>query len=264
MAEPYKNFQLTLKSRDAFNAQGQFGGVSRFNIQTLDMSSVVAFRVKSFCAENSFYNVTAQATDGGRNLFMSLTYSGNVTGSHTFSITAGNYTISELLAAIVAGFATFSHTVTATFSNPTQLITITFTPSGGDATISLTATGSVSWNRLGFLTTTALGTSFVGSRPYELNFTQFARLLCPTLASGANMVSLPNTGITRNPCIAVLEVGSRNGWEFVWTDIPGEWWQTPNITNISTLDFQLEDDAGFDLILNRAYWSVVLEFRTKL
>jgi hypothetical protein len=262
MTERYNNFLLTLDSRDSINGQGRYGGPAEFDIQTVDLSDVIAFRVKDMVCENSFYNVTSAALDGGRQWNLTLDLVGNVSGAFQIIVPQGNYSIQDLLVQIASLILSATGTiVSATFNPSSQIITLAIT-GGTDATLTLVA--SYGWTRLGFTTTLGPSASLTANIPYELNVTQNIRLECVSLASPKAMASKPNSQptITRAPVIYTLPSATKNGWDTVHWGIPTEWYQMPT-ANLSRLSFRLTDDASRDLILNRSYWSASLEFRVK-
>lgn len=264
----YRTFTLSLNSANGQNGMGLYGGNITFPITGNSISGIVGFRVKQVTIENSIFNVLSQAQDGGRGWYLALDYVGNVSGATTVNILPGAYSILELLNQIATQLQTATGTTfTATYSNPTQTITIART-GGVDATFTLNPTSSSTngWARLGFPTSTGSVASATGTTAYTLVMVQNARVLCQTLADPNSSASFPSgtqgqvNGIMRSQNIVSVPLCTVNSWSTAIMQIPTSEFLSVEV-NAGSLSFRLTDDQGFDLLLTRSFWSIDLEIK---
>jgi hypothetical protein len=263
----FETVVLALNSRDC-SSGSPYGGQCSFTISQQGLNDVVNVRVKQFNCENSFYNV--ESTDGGgKNWDLWIYFFGDVNGSSFFQIPAGCYGITDLLQAIVTGFASYGDTVTATYSTVTQKITITLT-AGVDSTIQIdyaaafVAGKTYALNRLGFLVPAAASTTITADQAYVLLLTDSLLLKSNALSSIRSLVSTqgPPAGIIRDAVIYQVAITS-NSWNAIFNQIPSAWFNLSDVGHLGALDFNLTDDKGYPITLQQKGYSVMLEFQCK-
>lgn len=263
----FETVVLALNSRDC-SSGSPYGGQCSFTISQQGLNDVINVRVKQFNCENSFYNIEATSS-GGKNWDVVFFFSGDVNGSQSFQIPAGCYGISDLLQAIVTGFASFGDTVSATYSPTTQKITITLT-AGTDATIKIdylaaaVANKTYCLNRLGFYTPVAPSTSITADQAYVLLLTDSLLLKSNALSSIRSLVSTstPPAGIIRDAVVYQVAITS-NSWNAIFNQIPSAWFNLSDVGHLGALDFNLTDDRGYPITLQQKGYSVMLEFQCK-
>lgn len=260
--ENYDTVLISCTSSEGMNLPIDLGSYYRLPLQQ-NVNDILSFRVKDVSIPLTFYTIKTG------DLVFGL--QGNVTGSQSIAIPAGNYTDLALATFIQDAWLTLTGTtITVSFAGAALKTVVTRT-AGADATIAITATelalagmGPI----LGFYSAIPAATTLTASNTFHITGPNKLIVQSQALNTGRNMNSINLSGTIKagtinlsNIIFAIWVTGNEGG--IVNNIIPSDWYQFGVPQKLTALDFMLTDENGTEIQLNGYPWSITIELRQK-
>lgn len=233
------------------------------------INDVDAFRIKQVIVPRTFNTISAS---GGLQLTFGL--QGNISGSQSIAIPAGNYSSTALANYIASAWFTATGTnIIVSFTNAQFKTSITVA-GGTDTSVAITATelalpgmGPI----LGFYQTIATSGTITSSNVFHLTGPNVININCSELAAGMGGRNLISNSLTHNGrdgqyvrSDVIYQLGSLgNGGDSSLNIFPSEWFQFSKLQNLSRLTLVLVDENSQQINLNGFSWQISIELRQK-
>lgn len=260
MTENYDTCIFASSSAEALNLPIALGSRYSLPLKT-QLLDVEAYRIKTVDVPRSFYTIKTGDLRFG--------LQGNITGSQSMAIPAGNYTFVQLSQYIqTQWFSLVGTNITVDFTQPNFKLVIQRT-GGADANIAITATELALPGMspiLGFYSAIGAATTIVASNVFNINGPASIYVCSSRLNFGQNQraSSILHNGtdgqyIRSDVIFQMPNFGNMGAWNN--GQIPSDWMVFPIPQNIANLDFYLTDASGTELQLNGRAWNISIEFR---
>lgn len=260
MTENYDTCIFASSSAEALNLPINLGSRYSLPLRT-QLLDVEAYRIKTVDVPRSFYTIKTGDLRFG--------LQGNITGSQSMAIPAGNYTFVQLSQYIqTQWFSLVGTNITVDFTQPNFKLVVQRT-GGADANIAITATELALPGMspiLGFYSAIGAATTIVASNVFNINGPASIYVCSSRLNFGQNQraSSILHNGtdgqyIRSDVIFQMPNFGNMGAWNN--GQIPSDWMVFPIPQNIANLDFYLTDASGTELQLNGRAWNISIEFR---